>query len=736
MAASTTSTLQVKFPSSDHIDSSASKDLHCASQEITSLVVPDHTLNMIPSQHKAAQKVTLSVDDETSQNISQRPHHEAPEVTLQEEGATSLNYYATATVSTGAIPRVTREVSPSKGSGPMLSGTTEVPSYMGATLPSLKASVPVDPHVDIQRIEAPRQPTPENPRIFSFLEQALQSTLAYVKDIPSVTSSALIRAYNLCKIPFNSPAPELLSLLGRSDPLTGQLALIICNRLRADATNMSPMATLQIVLSIIQILLISISLTVLMTTHRNTVLITLQISALVTAGLQLVTSFKIKNDLHKAIPIEDIVKAVYGLSDSVGNSEGISKEESRYADIVTTLGNSFGLLPAQYNTRPEGDDLTSSVLPPGSKWKAYEIVLKKKLKNLAVKYPVLATYSLMGSRAKPEDLNDHLYRVFAQFRAFDSYTTDEMLAYQPNLTQDPRPFLRELCHHIYKDTDLWLGAEPWPVSDSEYEILSTGEPAFVRQSAYDISNGVVKGLAVLMGAICLVSGKDMKIFSKFSLNLLSLPKLYNDATTIVWSFASEASAFLYHIFGFDLLHLQAKKLRVTSLLDTIRPLHAMNAENLHAIPGIKKSLNALLLDGEKLLKDTPTGLDKEETATLRKVLDNFARFISSLPDKTPFTFRQIPVGVYLHGHAGSGKTHFALHYLADKLQAERNFTPPCPLERDANGHWGALPEGQQDFFIMDEAAAKKDDPVITDLSRMISEGKYNPAGAFIKEQRS
>lgn len=767
MAATYSSDFQLKCTSPDCSVCSVTKVSHSASQKITSSEVSEPTSNEFTNPQRAVVEVTLPLDEGASQNQPLNPQPEVAEVTPQCEGATSLNYSDPQPVYTGTIPKRQQIIASMRTrtwSGPGLGDTQDVPSLRpgsSSATPSPKvgsgprpcgpqdgsslrlgascfqkppASTPVNPRVDIQRVEAPRQQPQQPSRILSFLGKTLETTLATVKDIPSSASSALIRAYNLCKIPFNAPAPELLSLLDRHDPLTAQLALTICNRLKHDASVLNPTTTLQVVLGIIQILLIAISLTILMTTQKNTTLIALQISALVTAGLQLALTFKIKSDIAKSTSLDEIVKIVYGLSDAVSNAEGSTKNEARYSDIITTLGNTFGLTPAQYNPRPDHDDLTPSALPPGSKWKTYEIVLKKKLKNLATKFPILQSYAMFGRRPPHSDLNDHLYRVFAQFRAFDDIPTEVLLKDPSNLSGNPRPFIDHLCRHIYKETNLYLFDEPWPVNDRIYEVPSTGKPAFVRQSGFDVSNGVIKGLAVLMGVICMAAGKDMKIFTKFTSNILAMPKLYNEATTIIWSFASQASAFLYHIFGFDLLQFQAKKLRVSSLIDTIRPLHAMHSENLHAIPGIKKSLTALLMEGEALLKDEPTGLDKKEEESFRKILDNFAKFISSLSDKEPTPFRRVPVGVYLHGHPASGKTHFALHYLGAKLEAERQFTKPVALDRDANGHWNEIPEGQQDYFFMDEAAAKTDDPVILDLSKMLSEGAYNPAGAFVKTQ--
>nr|WEX25501.1 polyprotein [Riptortus pedestris virus-1] len=571
------------------------------------------------------------------------------------------------------------------------------------------------------------------PRTTSLLKKVFTDALYKLPQIPSQLASALIRGYNICTVPFNQPLPELMAVLQRSDPVTATLALAICNRMKLDASIINPTITLHLILGIIQIILLSTSLALVLTDKGGRLLTGLLVSSLVTSVIQLVTSLKLAGTISTSFPIEDLVKITHGLTERVVNNEGVEPSDARRNDVLVMLAQSYGLSPHHLTPVQEDVELTTSFLPAGSQWKTYDMRLEQRLHQFQIKYKALKTYNLYGIRKPPTELGDHLYKVFAQFRAFDSLKVEEMLAYPANIQKDPYQFLLKLAHHIYQETGVNLANETWPVSHDKDVYLANNRPAFQPQSG-TVPSGIMKGIALLLGVITLVTGKKITLFEHLARSLTKLPGLYKDAHTALWAAASQCSSYLYEIFGCDFLDLQAKKYRAASLLDTIRPLRMLHLDNLSQIPNVKKSLTLFLHEGELLLKDEFSGLSKEEVQELRKALDDFARFISTLPERPPDRFRQVPVALYLRGHPGSGKTYFVTHQLNAYLQRELEFTPIQSLSKDSSGHWVEIAEGKHSAFLIDEAGASTEDSTIQDYTKMISEDPFFLPGAYKKNQ--
>ncbi|APG78619.1 hypothetical protein [Hubei picorna-like virus 54] len=605
------------------------------------------------------------------------------------------------------------------------------------------------------------------------------STLITVNDIPTTAGvpitqaghltylmDKLIQSYNrlptmrttvdavLCKLSQMktslltfSRETVIANILKGSDPLTRlffERAVENHPYLRS-LSNVDKIHTLKVILHTINVALLLINLITMFSQSSTKAVISLQIASIITS----ITIFLIELYSHyKRVPyMFNVEEMLTELIHSKLDSHFISRYDSRrnqiLVDLFTNYGKRFDLPSEVLNVARDklsGETADIIVCPEGSQYFDYAISVAEKTAQLLAKYPGIRHMNIINRIRFDPQIGDGLHNAFAHFTCVQELHPDNLK--QLNLLEDDLAYWKLIIYHIkmktpYKDLSMEgfptlthqfgsIGLHGWTIHTSQAE-----EASILPQ----IGKAACTLLALVSASLTTLTGNKSitSIFKKIK----SFFKDWKDSKSLITGFKAAFIGLVYDMFGWDIGNLHAIKTHAKEIQKNLLQCSTLSPHVISCNPILKSRIEGYQIEATQILldlKDFDSEDLKDMIRDLQILIANVSKILAdSHVVLSTSTLRPIPVALYLGGHAGSGKTHFAQHILGPYLQDKLNISLPVEFSVDASGHFNLINPMEADHLFTDEVAASIDDPLVPCLNKLISETMFSAPGAFSKD---
>ncbi|UXD80011.1 putative polyprotein [Myrmica rubra picorna-like virus 2] len=541
----------------------------------------------------------------------------------------------------------------------------------------------------------------------------------------------------------------IANILKGSDPFT-RLAFssaIDSHPYLSSLNSEEKVSTMKIILHTINVAILLINLVVMFSTASSKSVVALQVASIICSITLFLTEIY-SNCKLRSLQNFNIEEMLHDLLSSKLESQFVSKYDSRRDQIVcelfTNYGKKFNLPDAVLNVaRDKLSQANSEIIlcPETSQYFDYAINVAEKTGALLDKYPGLRDANII-TRAKFDfGMGDGLHQAFSHFKCIQALHPDTIK--ELDLMESDFGYWNLVVKTIKLSTPYKnFTMEGFPTLDNKYGTL--GEKTFnIFSSQFDsettmfphIGKAACALLALVGAGLATFTGKNH--FTNLFKKAKSFIKDWKDSKSLITGFKAAFIGIVYEMFGWDIGNIHALKKHAKEISLTLTKCSTVSHHTISANPILKKKMESYQNEALQVLEEL-SKLDLEDNKEMIRDLKILNSTVSKILAESHVvddraSFRVIPVALYLCGHAGSGKTHFILHLLSAYLKSKLNMSAPCKFTVDASGHWNLQNPDQADHLFTDELGSKLDDPQVSSLNELISEGIFHAPGAYVKD---